>query len=695
MSSTTKFQKYLEGMNRQLFDKEPGNQGSSILLPHQRRGPAQELKSRCSSISEVQITYNASQRGVVNELPDVPMNMDAPPRNRSSPEHGKQLNVHQNRNLPLNRHSKSPELQSITNSHQRQNPAFNQQYQQYQPSQKVGVTEVPVRINVGLAKSRWANLTYNGTPVIETSQPQNNYSTPIQSQQRTAVEKPAVTPVIKNADASMCWKLDQKHTSPVGDRAVAPKLASNVLVEQNRKTYSFDPNQPMDAEHSGWDDTEDVENHTGEQGLQLSTTMASAQVAEERNQATKKSTVPMNNIVPDSRANWPTKLSDLEEFGQIVARKKREFVPRSLKSSSLDEISSSTEGKKVVPRYVTDFIETWRQNAHYMETDFLSHSTDRHEDCDVNPSNGVLLEPVQYPATKRQELMSRSQLESTSTLLMRHFEAELTRRDPKRKALRKAEKEARAAARAAAKAAEPEASVEEIPNLDEVQTPCHLRPAVDLDIEAIAAIYNQEVADGYNAMDITPVGQEDFRGIYNQSLTEKMPFIVAVKGWYGAIDATHQEVIGFALITPVSRGIVGSYDTLSKCGGKLLVIVKPECRRKKIGTALMDIIITNCTGWHIPKGGYQFVNLTHDWISKEFGSNPRKWWYLEMEVMIRSAEDEEKAREGDEFQWIWNFLEAKFNLLLKHYDEKCFYQPHKMYWLDKLTFRRDCRTRGE
>lgn len=291
--------------------------------------------------------------------------------------------------------------------------------------------------------------------------------------------------------------------------------------------------------------------------------------------------------------------------------------------------------------------------------------------------------------------MSRDQLEMTSAFAMRQYMAEMERKDPQKKAQRKAEKQARAAAKAATAVAEQENVAEPLPNPNEVQTPCHLRPATESDMAAITAIYNQEIVDGHTVMDTKLVGENCFRRIYDQSLAEKMPFIVAVEGWYGTISTTPQRVIGFSLVTAVSRGIAGSYDTLSRRGGKLLVIVRPEFRRRKVGTALIDIIVTNCTGWHISKGGYQFVNFTHDWISTEFGRSPRKWWYLELDVMIRSAESEEKARNGEEFQWIWNFLEGTFNLFLQHYDEKCFYQDQKMQWLDKLTFRRDCRTRGE
>ncbi|KAJ8120978.1 hypothetical protein ONZ43_g2457 [Nemania bipapillata] len=343
--------------------------------------------------------------------------------------------------------------------------------------------------------------------------------------------------------------------------------------------------------------------------------------------------------------------------------------------------------------YVTDFIKTWVENTPDVKTDFIYQNIDQHEDCDVDTYMGVLMDPIDYPETRRQELPSRRQREQTSNLYIRQFASEIAQRDPNTQSKRKTEKQAQTTPVTIETEADP---INEEPlNSFQVQVPCHLRPATESDVEAIAAIYNHEIAEGYKVMDTRPIKQDDFYNIYSQCMTENMPFIVAVAGWHGTTEKSHQEIIGFSLITAVGLGIAGSYDNLSRIGGKLFVIVKPGYRRKGIGTALIDILITNCTGWYISKGGYQFVNSTHSWISAEFGNSPRKWWYLEMEAMIRSGESEEATRKGEEFQWIYNFLEDKFDLRLKHYDEKCFYEPRQMNWLDKLTFRRTCRTVGQ
>ncbi|KAI0969186.1 hypothetical protein F4678DRAFT_473843 [Xylaria arbuscula] len=637
--SSTKFQEYLEGMNRQPLDRKLEHQSSNVLLPHQRIGPAQEPESRTPNVTEKQAEHD-----------------ETPASNRySSPKPSTQLNV---QTPPSDRHTN------------------------------------------GLAKSRWADSSYNHTPVRQSVQPLNNFSASAQHRQTTTMRKPDVTSLSKKNGVFTDGTPDEKHAHPNGHAIAIPRLLPCALAEQNNGTHALDRDELDNTRSNGWDESDSVKHKVEKPDLQFPTTAVSVQGAEGNAPPVKRNCSPSINAIPDPRVNWPTESGVLGEIGQGISlqdRTRANLAPLSSKKS-LDEMSTSTEGERVVPQHVTDFIENWRQISHSVETNFLSQNRDPHGDCDVDTYNGDLLQPIDYPTTKQQELMSRAQLEQTSAVFMRQLIVGLASRDPKRKAQKKAEKEARAAARAAAAAAAaegtPEVATEELSNINEVQIPCHLRPAVESDIEAITAIYNQEVADGYKLIDTEPVRQEDFRSIYSQSLNEKMPFVVAVAGWHGAMDTSHQEVIGFALITAVSRGIAGSYDTSSRRGGKLLVIVKPQCRRKKIGTALMDIIIINCTGWHMPKGGYQFVNFTHDWMSNEYGSSTRTWWYLEMDIMIRSAENEERAREGEEFQWIWNFLESKFTLLLKHYDEKCFYHPHKMYWLDKLTFRRDCRTRG-
>ncbi|RWA13846.1 hypothetical protein EKO27_g1240 [Xylaria grammica] len=700
--SYSEFQKYLEGMNQQPLVRKPENRGSGALLPHQRTGPAQGIQIQSFNIVHEHEGVGSVREGIMATLPYVSMNNGSLPDKPSSPEPDRELSIHQKKTLDLDHQPKPSRLQSAASLYQPQNPASVRRNRQCESPQRVNATKIPPHLNNGLAKSRWADTTYNDTPISNIGWSPIIVSTPVH-QHRTTIEKQAVTYVEQKIDNSISWVSDKKRISPVESETAVTKFGPNIVMRRDNETDLSSLKISNHTQSNRRDDLGDLRNQTWESGLQLMTAASFAKTTRESPQSTwKSSTYPSRaegvragemkliDIVPDPRGKWSSVSDVMDEISQSISSGYKGPTPRPQKEPS-DSISSSTGQGKAVPQHLTEFIETWIRNAHVVKTDFLIHDIDKHEDRDVDTEKGVLMEkPVEYARTRRsQEPASRDQLEMTSELFMKRFAVKMARRDPERKAQRRAEKEERAAARAAA-AAGRENLVEEPPNINEVQIPCHLRPAVESDIEAITAIYNQEIKDGYKVIDTKPVGQDEFRSIYSQCLSEKMPFVVAVEGWYGALDKPYQAVIGFALVTAVSRGIAGSYDTISRCGGKLLVIVKPECRRKRVGTALIDILITNCTGWYMPKGGYQFVNLTHDWMSKEFGKNSRKWWYLEMDVMIRSDENEAKTRQGEEFQWIWNFLEAKFDLLLKHYDEKCFCDPFEM-WLDRLTFRRACQ----
>ncbi|KAI0104206.1 hypothetical protein GGR51DRAFT_572856 [Nemania sp. FL0031] len=704
--SSTGFQKYVEVMNRQTLDKKTERQGAATLLPHQRTGPIknplaiQELKFQTpKTICKEEIGTDTLRRDSPAICPGASIDDNATPSKYSSPDHNQETNAYQKSAQPLDHQLNSSKLCSVVSDlYQSQSYVLAQEGQNYESSQKSNTPRTPRAIDTGLAKSRWAGPGYNSAPISKVGRIATIFPTPIQSSQRGKVEKQIAAPFGESADKLKNWRLVETNAPLVASGTETLNISQGYLTKWKNNVIAPCSDGRNQTQDGGWDKPEYYEgNHTWASGLQRSPTVPSVLAAQGNLEVNTESPtsdtqakdfevgqLKLTNTSLDLRWNWPTELGALKNVEQVR-------TPSPRKNSS-DSVSSSTE-EGFVPQYITDFIRTWIQDSPDVNADFIHQNIDGHEDCDVDTLQGALMKPIEYPKTRCQELMSRSQCKQTSDSVMRQFAAEIARRGPNMKSARKAAKQAGTAV--IATEAEVEPLFEEPRNPNEVQAPCHLRPATESDIEAITDIYNQEMADGYKVMDTIPLRQEDFRKIYNQCMTEKAPFVVAVDGYHGVVDDGRQEIIGFALVTAVNLGIAGSYETLSKCGGKLLVIVKPKYRRKKIGTALIDIVITNCTGWYMPKGGYQFVNFTHDWISTEFGSKPRKWWYLEMEVIISSGVSEETTREREEFQWIWNFLESKFNLLLKHYDEKCLYEPRQMKWLDQLTFRRDCRSLGE
>ncbi|KAI1502704.1 hypothetical protein F5X99DRAFT_149751 [Biscogniauxia marginata] len=321
----------------------------------------------------------------------------------------------------------------------------------------------------------------------------------------------------------------------------------------------------------------------------------------------------------------------------------------------------------------------------------LSHLTCRiknSEDCDVDTVTGNLMPPVEFPFTKSnydEAGRITSEMRIQSCIL----------KSSVRKAKKKLKKETRTAAKVDAVEREPSPELPLDPN--QVLTPSHLRPATESDLEGIADIYNNEVKHSYKVMDVEPVSLEKFRQLYLACRNEKMPFVVAFEGWYNSHKTPNPKLIGFALVDAVARGLTGSYATHSRHGGKITVIVHPDFRRKKIGTALLDIILSSCSQRYFTRQGYQFENPTQDMTLMRPMYNSRTWRYLEMEVIIRTGESEEETRKGDEFQWIWNFLEARFLLILVHYDEKVLRDPrtNPKQGLDRLTFRHICRNLKE
>ncbi|KAJ8130543.1 hypothetical protein O1611_g3087 [Lasiodiplodia mahajangana] len=687
------FQKYVEVMNRQTLDKKPECQSADILLPHQRTGPFKNplaiqgpgyQSPEAIFTEEIGADTDTLQRGGSVVPPGASIDANTTASKYLSPKEKWETNTYQTGTQPLDHKSKSSKVYSVdSDPYQSRSYMLSQEGRSYEYSQKPNIARTPRVIDTGLAKSRWAGQNYNSAPISKVGRMIAISPTAVQNHQRGEVEKRSAAPFNKSADKLKHWRLVGTQAPLETSGVETSNFGRSHSTKRDNSVNDSSPNKRNQTQDDGWDKSEFERNHTWAPGLQPSPTKISVPATGRnlevntgnftsvtQDKDLEVGQLKLTDTGLDPRRNWPTELGALKMADEIQTQ--------SPQKNSSDSVSCSTE-ENFVPKYITDFIQTWIQESPEVKADFIHNNVNGHEDCDVDTLHGTLIEPIEYPKTKCQELMSRSQCEQTSDFFIRQFAAQIARRDPNMKSNRKAAKQATAEVIAT-----------------ETEIPCHLRPTTESDIEAITDIYNQEMANGYKVMDTSPLQQEDFYKIYNQCMSEKAPFVVAVEGRHGMVNNCHQEVVGFALVTAASLGISGSYETLSKCGGKLLVIVKPKYRRKKIGTALIDILITNCTGWYMRKGGYEFVkSIHHNWISTEFVSKSRKWWYLEMEVIIRSGTSEGTTREREEFQWIWNFLESKFDLLLKNYDEKCLCEPRQMEWLDKLTFRRDCRMLGK
>lgn len=402
---TMKFRKYVEDMNRQSLDKKLGHRDSSVLLPHQRMRLAHGPKRTSSGINGDGSEFVAFSQNPVQGPLDALLSTDVTLDRNVPREHSKQLDVYSSGTSTLDIQSKSLQLQLNTDFPQRQDLAPTQQGQQHESLRKASVIGTPSKINNGLAKSRWANPSYTSSPRHSLGQPPGASLASGWHEEQSVVKKRAVNPAEKVTDNYVFWKSDEKYGKSIANEATTTKLESNVSTGQSSNARVSAPEEykkPDETEPTGWDYPGPASSQTANHGDNRSTIDTLAQASGEETRGTEKYSVSSRAAVVDPRANWPTETGIIHKVNHSSGRQSQDRDPWSRKPSS-DTASISTEGEKTVPRYVSDFIDTWRQGAHSMVASFLSQGNGTHEDCDVDTYEGVLMEPVEYLKTKKRK----------------------------------------------------------------------------------------------------------------------------------------------------------------------------------------------------------------------------------------------------------------------------------------------------
>ncbi|KAI1826130.1 hypothetical protein F4861DRAFT_498179 [Xylaria intraflava] len=704
-------QNHVADKNRQPLHNGSGRRDTDALPPHLR--PHFMKTSISSPEPEVQ-TPKETSKGQLGH---------APPHQEVFAAHpsGSMRSDKTNFKVPLPKYFKDKSnLESADPKlGQRQDPA---DFQEIRPSRLVQRSDIvrtsPDPCHNGLAKSRWADqdIPDSSAPVAKPSMSPDSSLPLVQNQQPAAAKNQVENRII-------AAELGPRASTQQSSELRPQSLKGRNGLQQN----SYNESTGMDTQ------TKKLE-PLSESLLLAAATLA--KVAEEdptnpttevKNIASSSPVDPVNIVKPMPDEPIPVLREDRASELNAGQKVRQDMENRTgQQKKPVDAMPTSTEWKKLFPKYYSlpHYVFTWMQDAHDVTTHFLTERTDRYMNCDIDTYTGIPLNPVDYPDTRLEGMRSDAQRFMTAETKRKEFIESMVEqvfmdrrmdqgvrphdeagREPSRTAGTTSSEwvlgaPARAQAQAQAQMREKmaAANVPETVVQDEVPTryngvkiPCHLRPVRKSDIAAVQAIYNQEIREGYKVVNTEPVNIAAFQAIYSQCQAKGMPFVVAIKGQAKGAGP-HQEVIGFALITALERGIDGSYETLSSHGGKLLVIVKPEYRRKKIGTALMDAAMRCFSGHYSWKDGYEFVHPTDYNESLLYeGDGPKKLWYIDAHVMILSDTNEAKTREGEEFRWIWNFLELKFVLLLSSYDEKCCYDPRHNIWLDKLTFRHRCQ----
>lgn len=235
----------------------------------------------------------------------------------------------------------------------------------------------------------------------------------------------------------------------------------------------------------------------------------------------------------------------------------------------------------------------------------------------------------------------------------------------------------------------------------DVKIPCHLRPAVKSDVRSVTKIYNQEVRTSHRTVDSHEVSEASFTKIFDNCKQSNAPFLVAVKGWLQSSSGVSPDtIIGFAYVEVLATGIGNSWDTCAATCGRVKLIVHPDYRKNRVGTAMLDVIVSSCSQRHQPYQGYQFINLEDDRRFVRPIDNIGRWYKLYIEVFIKSELHSsekpaiERVKEHDEW-WFCESLETRFCTLLVDHREKLYRHTSDdekgTYWLDRLTLQHECR----
>ncbi|RGP75537.1 acyl- n-acyltransferase [Fusarium sporotrichioides] len=255
-------------------------------------------------------------------------------------------------------------------------------------------------------------------------------------------------------------------------------------------------------------------------------------------------------------------------------------------------------------------VDNWNRDQHdYPIVPLMAFGQDpRTYDCDINPETGELIEPVRYIKLQKdgqaEHDWRRTQLSSGERI-----RREIVRREVLREEVVRREQEE--------KYANPSFEEDKVPD-----AACTLRPVGVQDFQAIADIINLERQQGQSSQVYLPKVDRNVIGtLYNACLHKHRPFIVAIPSpgripdrtnWSKAEEEEYQEflkfkksretsqptVLGFAVITDVHQGFLEGTFRGSRFSGNIKVIVHPQHRKKLVGTALLDKILSCVNIYH-------------------------------------------------------------------------------------------------
>ncbi|KAK1831701.1 hypothetical protein QBC39DRAFT_83497 [Podospora conica] len=396
--------------------------------------------------------------------------------------------------------------------------------------------------------------------------------------------------------------------------------------------------------------------------------------------------------------------------------------------------------------YVQEVICGWRTKVPPMAPSTFLQETPNHYLSDVHTEHGCLLQPIEYPHTLPRVVDIKDGLEfrrqNWSSAFMERRRLALEEQKERRNGssihhlAEVPEKQESGWDRP--KEPEPERFKRQIlkrkddspppHNLLSPRLPCYLRPARESDMEQIAEIYNWEVNKGIQARDSKPVAAEVFLDVFRQAEQLGMPFLVAVYGSARQPGRRRQEndvltccirdpastatpdpklfgkVLGFSYLSVWRPGVTGDLDGSSRATSQVNLFVHPQYKRKRLGTSLLDKIMSTIASAFFSTDAYDFVDPSLNPMYKpgSSGLGPRRFHKVYASFLVRTKvaepRDAKKQKEEehyeDDLRWVGEWLTGQFRFENKtrfdmvHRTPRS--RPGPVQWLDEVVFEYGC-----
>lgn len=423
------------------------------------------------------------------------------------------------------------------------------------------------------------------------------------------------------------------------------------------------------------------------------------------------------------------------------------------KGDSKDEYSGKEEHSNVETS--SDACQKWVDDlTHFPICLSIVQKIDRHYECDVEPINGFLMAPVDYPETHINPLddsvgeQALRRLNGTAGLKsLADFEKRKRLTQPSKGEGGADSKDAyeqwpgwqasppvfggklppsqpsTSPGRQGQKTVKDMDHGQEIPGATTspestgVPKSYFLRPVQEDDLPQVLEIYNWEVVNGIQALDIEPLLLKDVQRILAHCRAGQTPFIVAVAGTPAEAAARNEiqaqkyqvrrigrysrligpdhpsyqqpeldKIMGFGFLRISNPGLAGNVmHSVYRFQAHANVYVHAQHRRNGIGRSLLQKLARCSSIYSVDVGAYEWFDPLNSRVCDNPGFNPRNYSRLFVETASRSEHDPDTA-------WYSKFLDSEgFVCISASEKTRKIGRGDDGQWLDNLVWQLDCR----